>query len=291
MWAAPEFCQPIAGAAPYGAWAVLVVAFIAYGVALRLRRRDLTPWSYWRTASFVIGLVIIAVALLPDLPGAAGSAVRHHMISHVLLAMMGPIAVVLGCPTTLVIQALPREAARKLVGILRARPVHLITRPAVAAPLNVGVMFLLYLTPLYAMALDRPVLSGLLHLHFFFAGYLFAWVIANQDRVPGQSSFLARLVALGLSAAAHAYLAKLMFAEGWPRGTGEPLDQVQAAAQIMYYGGDVAELLLAAALFGQWYATRRAPPHEAARPPAIHRPATQRSGSGMFSCRIRGRAA
>jgi putative membrane protein len=186
--------------------------------------------------------------------------VRHHIISHVLLAMVAPIAVVLGCPTTLALQSLPREPARRLVNLLQTSPVHFITRPAIAVVLNVGAMFLLYLTPLYALAHDRPVLSGLLHVHFFLAGSLFAWVVANQDRVPGQSSLLSRLVALGLSAAAHAYLGKLMFAEGWPSGTGESLEQVRAAAQIMYYGGDVAELLLAVAIFGQWYARRRRRP-------------------------------
>ena len=34
-------------------------------------------------------------------------------------------------------------------------------------------------------------------------------------------------------------------------------DGIQAAAQLMYYGGDLAELALAIALFAAWYRTRR----------------------------------
>jgi putative membrane protein len=62
------------------------------------------------------------------------------------------------------------------------------------------------------------------------------------------------LVAAG---AAHAYLAKLLYARapGLPPGGSHDLDQVQAAAQLMYYGGDLAELALAVALFAGWYRT------------------------------------
>ena len=54
------------------------------------------------------------------------------------------------------------------------------------------------------------------------------------------------------SMAAHAPLGKLMYGFGWPRGTsragGDP-----AAAQLMYYGGDIAELLLLITLFARWH--------------------------------------
>ncbi|MEU0040726.1 cytochrome c oxidase assembly protein, partial [Streptomyces sp. NPDC006333] len=36
-----------------------------------------------------------------------------------------------------------------------------------------------------------------------------------------------------------------------------PIDQVQAGAEIMYYGGDIAELLLAAALVTTWHPAPR----------------------------------
>ena len=241
---------------PYAVWALLVLALIVYGAAVRCRRDSLKPWSPWRTVSFAAGLLILAFAVLPELPGADGSAARGHMISHVLLAMVAPIAVVLGCPATLALQALPRNEAQNLARLLRSRPARVLTRPLVAVMLNVGTMFLLYLTPVYGMVHGQPVVVALLHLHFFLAGYLFVWVVANEDRVPGQASFLVRLGALGVSAAAHAYLAKLMYAGGWPRGTGESVEHVRAAAQLMYYGGDLAELLLAVALFSQWYSHR-----------------------------------
>src|SRR5690606_22164926 len=159
-------------------------------------------------------------------------------------------------PATLALQALTRAGARHLAVLMRSRLLHGLTHPAAAVILNVGAMFLLYLTPLYATLQVLSLLHFLLHVHFVLAGCLFAWVVASHERGPRQSSFPARLAALGVRAAAHAWLAKLMYARGWPANTGEPLEHVQAAAQLMYYGGDVAELLLAVALFHRWYATR-----------------------------------
>ncbi len=47
-----------------------------------------------------------------------------------------------------------------------------------------------------------------------------------------------------------------------------PVPQVRAGAEIMYYGGDIAELLLAAALVTTW---RPEPRRPAAREPATAR--------------------
>lgn len=252
----PEFCAPRAEPPTFETWVFLLVIFGAYVAAVRRRPPARSRWSCWRTSSFAVGLLLIGVAVLPALPGAGNSAIRHHMISHVLLAMLTPIAIVFGSPTTLLLQALPRRAARTAVSLLRSGPCRAISRPTTALVANVGTMFILYLTPLYSSIHGRGAASTLLHVHFFLAGVLFAWVIAGAERVGARPSFTGRLAALLISAAAHAYLAKVMYAKALPRGTGETSEQVQIAAQIMYYGGDLAELVLAAALFSQWYHAR-----------------------------------
>ncbi|HYH11166.1 MAG TPA: cytochrome c oxidase assembly protein, partial [Thermomicrobiales bacterium] len=88
-------------------------------------------------------------------------------------------------------------------------------------------------------------------------GYLFAWSIAGPDPAPGRPGLTTRLAVLVTSIAAHAYLGKTMYAHLFPRGTHYSADEIEAAAELMYYGGDLAELLLAAALFATWYQQRR----------------------------------
>jgi putative membrane protein len=65
------------------------------------------------------------------------------------------------------------------------------------------------------------------------------------------------LVVLVVAGAAHASLAKLMYAHQWPVGADHPVADLQRGAELMYYGGDLVELLLAGALFWSWYQVRK----------------------------------
>ncbi|MDQ3606961.1 MAG: cytochrome c oxidase assembly protein [Gemmatimonadota bacterium] len=225
----------------------------AYLLAAARQRRLARGWSGWRTASFVVGIVMLAAAVSPPLTALAHHDLRGHMVQHLLLGMLAPLALVLAAPATLALRTLPVHAARRVSALLRWRPLHTIAHPVTALVLNVGGMYLLYLTPLYAATLTSPLLHGLVHLHFLAAGYLFAWAIAGPDPAPRRPRMRTRLAVLFVAMAAHSTLAKLMYAYGWPRGTPHGLDQIRAAAQLMYYGGDLAELLLAVALFATWY--------------------------------------
>ncbi|MEU3202547.1 hypothetical protein ABZ702_01420 [Streptomyces cyaneofuscatus] len=63
-----------------------------------------------------------------------------------------------------------------------------------------------------------------------------------------------------MAIAAHAVISQLVYG-GFGINIHAPVDQVQGGAQIMYYGGDIAALLLAVALVAVWRpqaATRRA---------------------------------
>ena len=127
-----------------------------------------------------------------------------------------------------------------------------------ALVLNVGGMAALYATPLYAATQASPVLHALVHVHFLAAGCLFTHaVLAGPDPAPHAPGLRTRLNVLFVAIAAHAVLAKLMYGYGLPRGTAHGPDEVRAAARLMYYGGDLAEGLLAVALFARWYRSRR----------------------------------
>jgi putative membrane protein len=58
-----------------------------------------------------------------------------------------------------------------------------------------------------------------------------------------------------------------MYAHGFPQGTPHSLIDIQAAAQLMYYGGDLAAILLIIAFFAVWF---RKPPSELFRAIPAH---------------------
>ncbi|MFF2964473.1 cytochrome c oxidase assembly protein [Streptomyces sp. NPDC057963] len=218
-------------------------------------RNPVQGWGRWRTASFPTGCALLVVALLPPLAPFAHGDFRGHMAQHMLIGMYAPLALVLGAPVTLLLRTLPAARARALTSVLHSRPARALAHPVTALVLSTGTLAVLYFTPLYNATMNQPVLHWLMHVHFLLAGSLFAWVIAGPDPAPARPGVPTRLVVLGIAVAAHALIAQLIYG-GFLINVHAPIDQVQGGAQIMYYGGDIAELLLAAALVATWRPTR-----------------------------------
>lgn len=239
--------------------AAAAVGALLGGYLVLLVRRQLLiprPWSPWRTTSWVIGCLLIGLGLSPLVHGPGAS---DHMLQHLLLGMYGPVFLVLGAPVTVVFGAAPPAWRRRLGKILGQRPVGVLTHPVTAGVLHVGPLFLLYLTGLYELTMTVPLWHGALNLHFVAAGCLFAWSIAGPDPAPRRPGIILRAVVLVLSAGLHAWLAKLLYAGAaeLPSASLHAPQELRAAAELMYYAGDGAELILAVALFGTWYIRRR----------------------------------
>ncbi|KPQ22628.1 MULTISPECIES: cytochrome c oxidase assembly protein [unclassified Halomonas] len=245
------------------AWAPLIVVVLltwGYLAAAYAQRSTAAGWSGWRCGFFIIGSLLLAIALMPPMMDWAHHDLRGHMAAHLLIGMVAPLAWVLAAPVSLLLRSLPQAGGRRLVDVLHSRPLQVVTHPVSALFLNIGGMYALYLTPLYAASLHSPLLHYWLHVHFLLAGYLFCWaILAGPDVSPHRLSLRFRLVVLFISIAAHSLLGKLMYGYGWPRGTAHGQENIQAAAQWMYYGGDLAEMLLAMVLLSVWL--RQSPRH------------------------------
>ncbi len=231
----------------------LAALLLLYGAGVLHLYRAGKPWSYWRTAGFCGGIVLLAVAFWPSMMHYAHQHLQGHMIQHLLIGMLAPLGLVLAAPVTLLLRTLKPQNGRKITQLLGSRLFHYLSHPITALVLNIGGMYLLYLTPLFGIIQHSPVLHWLLHLHFLLAGYLFVWAIAGPDPAPRRPGFRLRLIVLFLSAGTHAYLSKAMYAYHFPRHTHHSLEDIQAAAKLMYYGGDFAELLLIIIFFSLWY--------------------------------------
>lgn len=211
------------------------------------------PWSLWRLMFWLAGSGLLAAAFAPPVMTFAHADLRWHMAQHLVIGMLAPLALVLAAPVTLVLRNLSIVQARWASGLLRTRYLRVVAHPLSALVLNVGGMYLLYLTPLYAASLESEALHALVHIHFFLAGYLFCWaILAGPDSSAHASGFGMRLGVLFVAMASHAILGKLMYGQLLPRGTLHTAEQIRSAAQLMYYGGDLAEVLLLIALLCFW---------------------------------------
>ena len=235
---------------------LIMLAALAYGLGIKKAKVKNLNWDLFSTVSFVFGLILLAIAFLPSIVHWAHQDLRGHMVQHLLIGMFAPVFLVIGQPLTLALKASSIRSGRMLTAFLRHKTVYWVSHPITALFLNIGVMYLLYLSPLYSMTLANPQLHHLIHIHFFVAGFVFTWSIMGTDPVPQRPEFRTRLGVLFISMAAHAYLSKLMYAHLFPRNTHHSIFEIQEAAILMYYWGDLAELLLAIGLFYYWYQKR-----------------------------------
>lgn len=235
------------------------------------RARTRQGWPVVRTAWFSLGVMLLLVALSPALEDYAAADFGGHAAQHLLLAMLAPLALVLGRPVTLLLRALPHRAAHALGRTLNSSFAQVLSSVPVALGLSSGGLVGLYFTPLYRLSTQHEPVHLLVHVHLVASGFLFAWVIAGVDPAPHRPRVRTRLVTLGVSIAVHASVSQLLHA-GLLVQVHEPVHQMRAAGSLMYFGGDIAELLLALALL----VTARSDLSERRRRPSRGR----RSGSG-----------
>ncbi|MFF9805766.1 cytochrome c oxidase assembly protein [Streptomyces coeruleorubidus] len=111
--------------------------------------------------------------------------------------------------------------------------------------------------------------SPLFSLRLFLAGTLFTFALLAVAPVRHRPGFAVRAGAFPAAAAAHAVLAKSLWATGPPGTAFTPAD-LRPASQLRHYGGDAVETALALLPASQWYRAqgRSLRPRRGTRKPA-----------------------
>lgn len=240
---------------------VLLSGLLIYPLAAVTTSRHYKSWPLHRYGFWIAGVLTAGLALVGPLATYAHANFVGHMIGHLLLGMLAPLLLALAAPMTLMLRTLRVGTARHVTRLLKSRVLQFITHPATAAVLNIGGLYVLYLTNVYSLMHESALLYALIHLHVFLAGYVFTISLIYVDLTPHRYSYVYRATILVLALAGHKILAKLIYANppnGVPRGEAE------AGALWMYYGGDVVDVILIIILCYQWYKAT-APRHLALR--------------------------
>jgi putative membrane protein len=231
--------------------ALTLLTLTGYGTALsRLCRRG-DRWPAGRTASLIAGSLCVAAAVLPPI-SSHDELFSVHIAQHLLLGMAGPAFFALSAPVTLALRTLPRKPRRALLRLLHSRPAATLSAPATAVILDVGGLYVLYLTGLYQAAEHNELIHAAAHLHMFVAGSLLAWAIIGIDPARRRAGIGIKLAVLVIAGAGHDTLAKLIYAHNLPAGGGSIAER-HLGAELMYYGGTVIDLALAIVVMTQWY--------------------------------------
>ncbi|WP_083587150.1 cytochrome c oxidase assembly protein [Agrococcus sp. Marseille-P2731] len=228
--------------------AVAAAALYALGV-IRAGRRG-RRWPAYRTICWILGIAAATVSVAGPLAAAAHSSFVAHMWAHLLVGMLAPLLLVAAAPVTLALRALDVLSARQLSRLLRTRPVRVVAHPLTAALLNAGGLWLIYLTPLFALMQSSQLMHVAVHAHLLLAGYLFTAAVIGVDPNPHRLArpWVAGIVVLTM--ASHSILAKHLYANP---PAAVPVLEAHDGAQLMYYAGAWLEAAIVVIFCAQWY--------------------------------------
>jgi cytochrome c oxidase assembly factor CtaG len=210
-------------------------------------------WSIFRTICFVLGALVLAYATEGGIAHYQTSNFTAHVVQVLLLVDVAPPLLALGAPITLALQSSSRGTTATLVGVLRSGPAQFVSRPAVAFVLAMGSMFVYFLSPLYRLSEQHPLLLALVHLYLVLVGLLLWVLIVGQDRLPRRLSFGARFVLVLLLIPFNLALGLAVASVTQPLyPAGNTLSDTQQGGNVLL---GLAEVLIVAALallFVEW---------------------------------------
>lgn len=160
------------------------------------RARD---WNRGSTIAFVLAMVTLAVAYLGPFGAWAHDAFWAHMGQHLLVLMIAGPLIVLSSPVRLTFVNLGSVGRRRLVRVLRSRPVTFLTNPYVGWILFATVLLGSHTQLVMNWGLtDHDAMEFVIRPLYLFAALTFYYPLIGCDLIAKRPAPSVRLVSLGL---------------------------------------------------------------------------------------------
>lgn len=170
--------------------AAIILAVLYLVAVLRLRRRG-DRWPARRTGAWLLGCAVLLFATSSGAGRYQPAIFSAHLAGHLLLAVLTPILLVRGAPTTLAMSALPSAAPGEppgprewLSAVLHCASARFCTHPVVALLMFAGGFYLLYLGDIFDATAGQHAARVAMNAVFLATGYLLCWVVVGADPRP-----------------------------------------------------------------------------------------------------------
>ena len=206
-----------------------------------------TAVGWGETTAFLAGVAVVAVALLSPLDGAAHRSLWVHMVQHMLLISLAAPLLALGRPVTVAREAWPwRLPSMTRPGVW--------TAVVVVSAVQVAVLVLWHLPPLYDAALRQDTVHGAEHLTLLLTAVAL-WTALES--LAGEQAGLALLVVFIVSFPPVLLGAAMTFATtpwyaAYASREHDALADQQLAGVVMWAYGALAAVVAGIHLFIRW---------------------------------------
>jgi len=142
---------------------LLPIALLAAAYAMRVRtlRRRGRPQPWWRVALFSLGIALLVVALVSPISYYGEQSFAFHMVQHILLGDLAPLALLGGVSGPIL---------RPLLFLVH--PLRHVFHPVGALAAWALILYAWHVPALYEAALNHQVVHALEHASFFTGGIL-----------------------------------------------------------------------------------------------------------------------
>jgi len=248
-------------------FAPIVTAFTAVAAALYLwgvvrvaRRHPSRPWPIPRTAAFIGGLVVVVLATQSGIGTYDDTLFWVHMIQHLMLIMIAPPLLVVGQPITLLLHASRNPLHTWVKKVLRSRPVHWVTWPAVGVVAYAATIVGTHLTSFMNLVLTDNAVHEAEHVLYLVVGYLYFLPLVGREPIGWKVSYPLRLFLLFIAMPVDAFTGVVLGSESSPPFTAmeprswgpSPLDDVHEGGAVMWIGGAAIMFVLIMLTFFAW---------------------------------------
>ena len=233
--------------------ALEVAALGWYIVAVRRMGVAGKTWPRFRTASFALGLVVVAYAVEGGIANYERVNFSAHVVQLLLLVDVAPPLLAIGAPTRLALQSSSRRASTLVVRALHSRPARFVTRPLVAWAIPTASMYVYFLTPVYPWSERHPTFLAYVDVHFLLAGGVLWWVVVGRDAMPKAAGFGMRFALVFLSVPVNAYLGLAIASVTKPLyPAANTLADTRAGGNVLWALAEVFLVAAVALLFVEW---------------------------------------
>jgi len=161
--------------------ALILVALVYLRGWLRLRSADSVQG--WRAGSFLLGLLLIWVAMASPLAALDQEMLTAHMIQHLLLMSVASPCILLGAPVRPLLFGVPRRLVPALNRAFRSAAMQqlgtVLTNPAVCWLAAAGTLIVWHIPAVFMFGMRSEVWHGIEQASFLVSGILFWWPVVQ----------------------------------------------------------------------------------------------------------------